>query len=84
MAAVLISNHIELHLSLYTSLVNFGSGLAVGLCGLASGFAIGIVGDAGTRSVAQQPRLFVTMALILIFAEALGGRFTINMSISLD
>lgn len=37
-----------------------------------SGFAIGIVGDAGVRGTAQQPRLFVGMILILIFAEVLG------------
>lgn len=35
-------------------------------------FAIGIVGDAGVRGSAQQPRLFVGMILILIFAEVLG------------
>lgn len=72
MTAVLIANHIKLELPLYTALVNLGSGLAVGLCGLAAGFAIGIVGDAGIRSVAMQPRLFVSMVLILIFAEVLG------------
>ena len=71
-ASVLISNHIELQLSLYTGLINFGSGMAVGLCGLAAGFAIGIVGDVGVRSVSQQPRMFVSMVLILIFAEVLG------------
>ncbi|KAK5707182.1 H(+)-transporting V0 sector ATPase subunit c [Elasticomyces elasticus] len=71
-AAVLISAHIRIELSLYTSLVNLGSGLAVGLSCLAAGFALGIVGDAGTRSVAQQPRLYVSMVLILIFSEVLG------------
>ena len=49
--------------------VHLGAGLAVGLSGLAAGFAIGIVGDAGVRGTAQQPRLFVGMILILIFAE---------------
>ncbi|KAK3111260.1 H(+)-transporting V0 sector ATPase subunit c [Teratosphaeriaceae sp. CCFEE 6253] len=71
-AAVLISSHISPALSLYTALVNLGSGLAVGLSALAAGFALGIVGDAGTRAVAQQPRLYVSMVLILIFAEVLG------------
>lgn len=42
------------------------------MCGLAAGFAIGVVGDAGVRATAQQPRLFVGMVLILIFAEVLG------------
>merc|ERR1711871_577188 len=51
---------------------HFGSGMAVGLSGLAAGAAIGIVGDAGVRATAQQPKLFVGMILILIFAEALG------------
>nr|KJB40128.1 hypothetical protein B456_007G047900 [Gossypium raimondii] len=41
------------------------------LAGLSAGMAIGIVGDAGVRANAQQPKLFVGMILILIFAEAL-------------
>ena len=51
---------------------HFGSGVAVGFSGLAAGGAIGLVGDAGTRSTSLQPKLFVGMILILIFAEALG------------
>jgi V-type H+-transporting ATPase proteolipid subunit len=39
---------------------------------LAAGYAVGIVGDAGVRGTAQQPKLFVGMILILIFAEVLG------------
>merc|ERR1711874_261115 len=58
--------------SLYKGFVHLGAGLAVGLSGLAAGYAIGIVGDAGVRGTAQQPRLFVGMILILIFAEVLG------------
>lgn len=58
--------------SLYKSFLHLGAGLSVGLSGLAAGFAIGIVGDAGVRGTAQQPRLFVGMILILIFAEVLG------------
>ena len=54
------------------SFCHLGAGLSVGLSGLAAGFAIGIVGDAGVRGTAQQPRLFVGMILILIFAEVLG------------
>ena len=53
----------------YRGFVHLGAGLAVGLSGLAAGYAIGIVGDAGVRGTAQQPRLFVGMILILIFAE---------------
>ena len=44
----------------------------MGFSGLAAGFAIGIVSDSGVRGTAQQPRLFVGMILILIFAEVLG------------
>lgn len=52
--------------------LDLGGGLSVGFSGLSAGFAIGIVGDAGVRGTAQQPRLFVGMILILIFAEVLG------------
>merc|ERR1712032_781724 len=51
---------------------HLGAGLCCGLSSLAAGLAIGIVGDAGVRANAQQPRLFIGMILILIFAEALG------------
>ena len=51
---------------------HFASGLACGLAALGAGMAIGIVGDAGVRANAQQPKLFVGVILILIFAEALG------------
>lgn len=58
--------------AVYKGFMHLGAGLAVGFSGLAAGFAIGIVGDAGVRGTAQQPRLFVGMILILIFAEVLG------------
>merc|ERR1711915_1026285 len=51
---------------------HMGSGMIVGLSSMSAGMAIGIVGDAGVRANAQQPKLFVGMILILIFAEALG------------
>jgi len=71
--AALVANNIENHdYSLFKGFVHLGAGLSVGLSGLAAGFAIGIVGDAGVRGTAQQPRLFVGMILILIFAEVLG------------
>jgi len=57
---------------LYDSFCCMGAGLAVGFSGLAAGYAIGIVGDAGVRGTGQQPRLFVGMVLMLIFAEVLG------------
>jgi len=70
--SVLISSGLQQVVSLYTSFIQLGAGLSVGLAGLAAGFAIGIVGDAGVRGTAQQPRLYVGMILILIFAEVLG------------
>lgn len=70
--SVLISSGLKQELPLYTGFIQLGAGLSVGLAGLAAGFAIGIVGDAGVRGSAQQPRLFVGMILILIFAEVLG------------
>ncbi|KAG8201620.1 hypothetical protein JTE90_012690 [Oedothorax gibbosus] len=73
--AVLIANSIktpEDGYKPYNGFLHFGAGLSVGLSGLAAGFAIGTVGDAGVRGTAQQPRLFVGMILILIFAEVLG------------
>ncbi|CCC11319.1 hypothetical protein SMACR_04022 [Sordaria macrospora] len=71
--SVLISDALtQDNYALYTGFIQLGAGLAVGLAGLAAGFAIGIVGDAGVRGTAQQPRLFVGMILILIFAEVLG------------
>ena len=73
--SVLISDGLKQQLPLYTGFIQLGAGLSVGLAGLAAGFAIGIVGDAGVRGTAQQPRLFVGMILILIFAEVLGKPF---------
>ncbi len=68
-----ISNGFERNTySLFVGAIHLGAGLCVGLSGLAAGIAIGIVGDAGVRAVAQQPRVFVGMVLILIFAEVLG------------
>jgi len=71
--AVLIAGNIDKdQYSLYKAFHHLGAGLSVGLSGLAAGFAIGIVGDAGVRGTAQQPRLYVGMILVLIFAEVLG------------
>ncbi|PKC76332.1 vacuolar ATP synthase 16 kDa proteolipid subunit [Rhizophagus irregularis] len=70
--SVLISDGLKQEMALFTGFIQLGAGLSVGLAGLAAGFAIGVVGDAGVRATAQQPRLFVGMILILIFAEVLG------------
>ncbi|EGC37508.1 hypothetical protein DICPUDRAFT_76883 [Dictyostelium purpureum] len=58
--------------TLLKAFTDLGSGLTVGLCGLAAGCAIGIVGDSGVRGFGQQQKLYVIMMLILIFSEALG------------
>merc|ERR1719264_1563012 len=72
--AVIINGKIQVNAgySAYSGFAHLAAGLTVGLSSLAAGLAIGIVGDAGVRGNAQQPRLFVGMILILIFAEALG------------
>uniref|UniRef100_A0A7E4VBT9 V-type proton ATPase proteolipid subunit n=1 Tax=Panagrellus redivivus TaxID=6233 RepID=A0A7E4VBT9_PANRE len=57
---------------IYNGFSQFAGGLVCGLCGLGAGYAIGIAGDAGVRALSQQPRFFVGMILILIFAEVLG------------
>jgi len=71
-ASVIMSNNLIEKMALHTAFLQLGAGLSVGLCGLAAGFAIGIVGDAGVRASTQQPRLYIGMVLILIFAEVLG------------
>jgi len=50
---------------------HFASGLSIGASGIGAGYAIGISGDVGVKAVGLQPRLFVAMILILIFAEAI-------------
>ncbi|KAH8401101.1 hypothetical protein KR009_003027, partial [Drosophila setifemur] len=56
----------------YKGFLNLSAGLAVGISGMAAGIAIGVVGEAGIRATAQQPKIFVSVILILIFAEVLG------------
>merc|ERR1712066_1094927 len=58
--------------SAYSGYAHMAAGVTVDMSSLAAGLAIGVVGDAGVRANAQQPRLFVGIILILIFAEALG------------
>ena len=57
------------------SLGSFTGGLASGLCCLASGIAIGTIANSATRTLAEEPKLYVGMILILIFAEALGESY---------
>ncbi|OTA89648.1 hypothetical protein M434DRAFT_398462 [Hypoxylon sp. CO27-5] len=71
-ASVIISGDLVEKMPLHQGFLQLGAGISVGLSGLAAGFAIGIVGDAGVRASSQQPRLYIGMVLILIFAEVLG------------
>jgi V-type H+-transporting ATPase proteolipid subunit len=47
------------------------AGLCVGFSGVGAGYSIGEVGNIGVRGVGREPRLFVAMILIMIFAEAI-------------
>lgn len=70
-AVILVGSIAESNYNYYVGFAHLASGLSNGLSGLAAGICIGIVGDAGVRATAQQPKMFVVMILILIFAEAL-------------
>lgn len=58
--------------SLFNGFMHLACGLSVGFACLALGYSIGIVGDEGVRQFMHQPKLFVGIVLILIFAEVLG------------
>merc|ERR1711934_448511 len=73
--AVLLTSGIDKEPYGYASFSGYSAlsaGLCCGMAGLSAGIAIGIVGGAGVRANARQPKLFVGVILILIFAEALG------------
>ena len=44
----------------------------MGLSGLASGYCMGVIGDVGLVAVAQKPRLYINILLMVIFCEAIG------------
>jgi len=58
--------------SLFAGFVHLGAGLACGFTGLSAGYAVGYVGDSCVRAYVQETKVFVSMVLILIFAEVLG------------
>lgn len=70
--AVVISSSLKEKSALHTNFMQLAAGIAVGLSCLSSGLCIGIVGDAGVRAAGQQPRMYVGMMMMLIFAEVLG------------
>jgi len=57
---------------LFAGFIHLGAGLACGFTGLAAGYAIGFVGESCVRAYVYESKVFVTMVLILIFAEVLG------------
>eukprot|EP01119_Soliformovum_irregulare_P016407 TRINITY_DN4739_c0_g1_i1.p1 TRINITY_DN4739_c0_g1~~TRINITY_DN4739_c0_g1_i1.p1 ORF type:complete len:194 (-),score=43.91 TRINITY_DN4739_c0_g1_i1:85-666(-) len=69
---VLITVAMTEHYPLYAGIAHMFSGLAVGLSGIASGYCMGEIGHFGLRAVAKKPQLFVSVVLIIIFAEAIG------------
>eukprot|EP00698_Gefionella_okellyi_P004232 TRINITY_DN1392_c0_g2_i1.p1 TRINITY_DN1392_c0_g2~~TRINITY_DN1392_c0_g2_i1.p1 ORF type:complete len:167 (+),score=20.72 TRINITY_DN1392_c0_g2_i1:50-550(+) len=71
-AVIIASGMDSQHYPLWTGFAHLGAGLACGFSGMSAGFCIGLVGDNGVRSCGQQDKLFVSMILVLIFAEALG------------
>ncbi|PFH53365.1 hypothetical protein AMATHDRAFT_55282 [Amanita thiersii Skay4041] len=58
--------------SLFAGFVHLSAGLACGFTGIAAGYAIGFVGDSCVRAYVHESKVFVSMVLILIFAEVLG------------
>lgn len=62
----------DIEYPLYAGFIHLAAGLSCGLTGMAAGYAIGIVGDACVRAFVFESKIFVTMVLILIFAEVLG------------
>jgi len=57
---------------LFSGLIHLGAGLACGFTGLSAGYTIGYVGDSCVRAYVYESKVFVSMVLILIFAEVLG------------
>jgi len=71
--SVLISGGVKAHdYTLAAGFIHLAAGIACGMTGISAGYAIGIVGDSCVRAFVHESRVFVTMVLILIFAEVLG------------
>jgi V-type H+-transporting ATPase proteolipid subunit len=76
--SVMIVNNLDEKVALHTAFLQLAAGLSVGISGLSAGMSIGIVGDAGVRGAAMQPRMYMGMIMILIFAEVLGKLHTLS------
>eukprot|EP01070_Trichotokara_eunicae_P006483 Trichotokara_eunicae@DN5000_c0_g1_i1.p2 len=57
--------------SYYAGYGHLTSGMVCGLSAVVSGWAIGVAGEAGIIGYTRQPKLFVTLVLVMIFAEAI-------------
>jgi len=58
--------------TLFAGVTHLGAGIACGFTGMAAGYAIGHIGDSCVRAYVHESKVFVSMVLILIFAEVLG------------
>lgn len=58
--------------SLFAGALHLAAGLAMGMCGIASGYTVGVVGDAGSRALVKQAKIFTGYVMVLIFGEVLG------------
>jgi V-type H+-transporting ATPase proteolipid subunit len=67
--AVMIGNGITAgKYTLWKGFIDLAAGLAVGVSGIGSGYAIGVSGDTGVRMAGENPRTFVGMILVMVFA----------------
>lgn len=71
-SVILMKDVSSTNYTFYKGYQNLAAGLCVGMSSAGAGYAIGIVGDIGVRKTSEEPRIFIGMLLILIFAEALG------------
>ena len=77
--AVIMSGDLDEIMPLHTGFLQFGAGIAVGLCGLAAGFAIGIVGDAGGKSQETQTLNYLSSNMSTVRASSQQPRLYTGM-----
>ncbi|KAF7941205.1 hypothetical protein BELL_0926g00020 [Botrytis elliptica] len=80
--SILITSTLVAPSALHTNFLHLAADLSVRLSCLASGFSSEVIGDAGVRGAAMQPKMFIGMALVLIFAEILDEFFFFRFSIA--
>ncbi len=69
---VIVSQHLSSASPLAQTLACLSSTLAVIISGIAVGYAVGIAGGMQDPAAAAPPKVFIGMALMLIFVESLG------------